>query len=149
MTKTDQETCSDAIPSVVYVPTRKRKRKSNKRSKKCVICYNHFTYNVDEVDLTDRFPTLFHKVCNDCVPSCTLCGDDAGWSKSALITGEHCGSCERAYCKSCGINITCNDCHLTACEDCMDNDFEDKNEAVCVHMKPILEALRTKGTIEE
>ena len=109
----------------------------------CVVCLKRFE-SEDEVNLMDRHPALFYKVCIDCVPECGLCGQDMGWSKSEWVSSEQCHSCERDSCKSCGINVTCYACGKTACEDCIESDCDGTNEAVCGCMRLILKSLCEK-----
>ena len=119
-------------------------KEPKKKTKKCVVCWKNFSYYDDgEVDLMDRYPTLFYKVCNECVPSCSLCGGDSGWLKCSIITGDACNTCDRDYCKSCGINITCKTCGATACENCIEDD-DGSNENICPHMNAMLHSLREK-----
>ena len=109
----------------------------------CALCMKRFESD-NEVNLMDRHPALFYKVCVDCVPECRLCGQDMGWAKSEWVSSEQCDICERDSCKSCGINITCYACGKTACEECIENDCNKENEAVCSCMIVILNSLCKK-----
>lgn len=64
--------------------------------------------------------------------------------KTDVVATGHCDICKHQCCRSCAINVTCNDCGVTACINCIEND-EDK--LICNGMKSklrVTEMFRSK-----
>ena len=95
----------------------------------CQICYSM----IDKPSplQCDRYNELFHIQCAKCVNTCNMCGQDIGFVKSNMLSNKSCDLCNKECCKSCGVNITCNCCGQTVCEQCYDED----DYTICIHLK--------------
>ncbi len=86
----------------------------------------------------DYKKTLFYTVCYRCMNTCGECGQDIGFSKSSIVSDYECSFCCHQSCRSCLINLMCEECGITACESCIDND----NIGGCTHLEVKLNSLR-------
>ena len=86
----------------------------------------------------DHKKLLFYTVCNRCINTCSECGQDVGFSKSSRVSEYECSFCAHQSCRSCSINLSCNECGIIACESCI----EDCNSGGCIHLVVKLNLLR-------
>ena len=80
--------------------------------------------------------TAFASTCLNCTNTCGQCGQDIGFAKLNVISNDICSHCDHVCCKSCGINIECNNCGEVICSGCIDK------EKGCRNCKQIMESLR-------
>ena len=95
----------------------------------CKVCNS--TINEPSPLQCDRYKNLFHTQCAKCVNTCNRCGQDIGFAKTDMISNKCCDYCDKECCKSCGVNVSCNICGQTICEDCYDED----DYTICIHLK--------------
>ena len=105
-------------------------------SKHCCICMKKIEeIESNEDNLMNLYPSLYYFTYMACTCTCASCGQDIGFPESRLISMNQCNYCEHDSCKSCGINLDCIICQITACEECIDEDAIEHDICRCLKEK--------------
>ena len=85
-------------------------------------CINHNKClpKMKVVDLTEQYS--FFRTCNKCILTCSSCGGGLGIvRKINFIATGHCDIYDHQCCRSYVVNVSYDNCDVTACTNCIEN----------------------------
>ena len=70
------------------------------------------------------YKCLFYNTCQGCMQTCATCGFESGYQKiNDILSTNPCDICQKEPCRHCGVILYCEQCNMSYCESCIDNDI--------------------------
>ena len=87
---------------------------------KCINCQIVFS---PEKHIHTPYSHFFYNTCKDCMQTCASCGFESGYHKpNDLLSTNVCDLCQKESCRHCGVILHCEQCNMSYCEGCIEND---------------------------